>query len=194
MRSTTTVVEFSIAFVCSAMLALFIRSTRIRENRWQYFTDIASMPTSQDAGIFLYATFISFLPAIVSYVIYYLFTDPVEFNSQTPNQLLQALAFRLIFSAVWGFLAVTICAVVDIVASRDRSSVYDIANYIKILMVTVIVCFIILLLTPGIDPASRVFWHRIVGVTLIASSGLLVFVKSLQTRIARGSAPLENQV
>jgi hypothetical protein len=57
--------------------------------------------------------------------------------------------------------------------------------YIQITLVVVVVCFLVLLLTPGYDLASRPFWHRIVGVAFVTIAGLIVFTESLRIREGR---------
>lgn len=176
--SLNTTLEFCLSFAFAGTTALFIRSSKIRDRTWTSFQNIRNIPTIQYALTFAIATIAAFIPVVVSYALYYISTKNGEFINQKSTDLASTLAYRALFSTIWASSAVSLCILSDVVlASPTRRAI--LRTCVKSTIFVLMVCFIILMITPGLDVLSRAFWHRLFGVGIIVSVGLFWFSETL---------------
>ncbi len=184
--SAGTTVEYCLSFLFAGLAALFIRSIKVRDHTWIVFEDIRRIPITQYMSVLVVATIAAFTPSMVSYVAFYTFVEPSTFASQAPATLWSAISTRLLFALIWGFVGASACVIADFARPNNRSTNSNSMIFCYgAIFISLLLCALILIATPGIAVASRPFWHRLVGVLFVTAIGILSFSASLRARSVR---------
>lgn len=184
--SIKTSIEFTLSFLFAGLMALYIRSERIKEQSWLEYYDFNTLPMSSYIGILIISSCAAFLPSVVNYVAYYIWNHSEDFASQNPVTLLQTLLERFIFSLLWGGIATLLCILMDVVSEhrsirRERVALF-IATFVSIAAA-------IVLLATSFEPEKTPFWHRLSGIVIAGVIGALIFERNIRARIAPDTLP-----
>lgn len=173
------------SFALASLVSLFLRSAKIDDGEWIFFTRFRRIPLSNYYVIVLWGSLAAFMPLVISWILYYY--DPGQANvgaisSEEPAAIAQRLAFRFLLGFTAVAYAIGVCIIADIVdTSAKNSRQYGNTDLcVRIVAATVFIEFVCLIVNPFYTLASKPFWSNVIAVLLFSYAALRAFLSSYE--------------
>jgi hypothetical protein len=170
---------FFIALACwfASVTALFIRSSKLREEEWLPFYGFKTIPISSYGGVFFAATVAAFPALVLQYISYYRWSG----QSTVASSMLEVMATNVGISISLGFYAVGLCILTDVVSMKHRENYFTFC--LLICLPAIIVNAVVLLVSPGYFQRLVYFINQNLLYIIVSYGGMLIFARSLQSRL-----------
>lgn len=171
--------SFFITLACwlASVIALFIRSVKIKNEEWLTFYDFKTIPISSYASLFLYSSFAAFPALLLQYVGYY----KISGKETGSVNMIEVMATNIGVSLSFGLYAIGLCILTDIVSInriRKEPSLLFVLSSPAIAFNT-----IVLIVSPGYLDHPFYLINQAMLFAIVTLGGLLVYSRGLHSRI-----------
>lgn len=170
---------FFIALACwfASVTALFIRSSKLRDEEWLTFYDFKTIPISSYGGVFFASLAASFPALVLQYVSFY----KVSGQTTRADNMLEVMATNLGISISFGLYAVGLCVLTDIISLNKCRNYFWLCFTVS--FPAILFNFFVLVVSPGYLGSIVYFLNQNLIYIATCYGGILIYGKGLQSRM-----------
>jgi hypothetical protein len=176
-------ITLAFSFGFASLVALFLRSLKIEETKWDEFKRFTNLPVASYLDIIGWCSMAAFMPLVVSYVGYYYASGALQiFAELPPSKIISGLFYKYLFAFSAVAFAIATCWIADLAGRKadpahGRMALSAMETNLYVLKFTgiVVLTAAFALIAASYALSERQFWSSLAGVALFGFSALYTF-------------------